>query len=149
MSKLAEKISSDLKAAMLEKRADELSTLRLLIAAARNKEIALRKDGQAELSDEQILEVVGSEVKKRRDSVEAYIQGGRQELAEKENAEIKILQKYLPAQMSDQELEKVVQEVIASGADNFGKAMGQVMARVKGKTDGGKVGEIVKKMLAK
>lgn len=69
---------------------------------------------------------------------------------------IKILEKYLPEQMSDEELEKVVQEVIATGGDNlptgqagFGKVMGQVMARVKGKADGGKVGEMVKKLLAK
>ena len=134
---------------MMAKDAETLSTLRMLIAAARNKEITLRKDGQAELTDEQIIEVVASEIKKRKDSVEAYTAGGRQELADKESAEIKILEKYLPEQMSDSELEKVVKEVIAGGATDFGRAMGQVMGKVKGKADGNKVGEMVKKLLQK
>ena len=149
MAKLLEQINQNLKEAMKSKDAETLSVLRMLIAAARNKEITLRKDGQAELSDEQIIEVVASEIKKRRDSAEAYISGGRQELADKENSEIKILEKYLPEQLSDEELEKIVQEVVAAGADNFGQVMGQVMARAKGKADGNKVGEIVKKLLAK
>jgi len=149
MAKLLAQINDDLKEAMKGKDAATLSTLRMLIAAARNKEITLREGGEAELTDEQIIEVVSSEIKKRRDSAEAYTSGGRPELAEKETAEIATLQKYLPAQLSDEELEKIVKEVIASGADNFGKVMGQVMARAKGKADGGKVGELVKKLLAK
>ncbi|MDD4271591.1 MAG: GatB/YqeY domain-containing protein [Patescibacteria group bacterium] len=149
MNKLLEKINNDLKEAMKAKDVETLSVLRMLIAATRNKEITLRKDGVAELSDEQALEVVASEIKKRRDSAEAYLAGGRQELAEKENAEIKVLEKYMPEQMSDEELEKVVREVMAAGAADFGKIMGQTMAKVKGKTDGAKVGEIVKKLLEK
>ncbi|MFA6306628.1 MAG: GatB/YqeY domain-containing protein [Patescibacteria group bacterium] len=149
MVKLLEQINQDLVLAMKSKDAETTSVLRMLIAAARNKEITLRKDGQAELTDEQALEVLSSEIKKRRDSVEAYAAGGRQDLVDKENSEIKILEKYLPEQMSDDELEKVVKEVIAAGAADFGRIMGQTMARVKGKADGGKVGEIVKKILAK
>ncbi len=149
MSKLVEQINSDLKAAMIAKNAEELSVLRMLIAALRNKEITLRSGGAAELTDEQVLEVLASEVKKRRDSVEAYTSGGRPELAAKETSEIKILQKYLPEQMTDEELEKVVREVMAAGATDFGRVMGQVMAKVKGKADGGKVSEMVKKLLAK
>lgn len=149
MAKLLEQINQDLVSAMKGKNAEATSVLRMLIAAIRNKEITIRKDGAAKLSDEQVLEVIGSEVKKRRDSIAAYTAGGRQELADKENSEIKILEKYLPEQMSDSELEKVVQEIIASGAIEFGKIMGQAMAKVKGKADGGKVGEIVKKLLAK
>lgn len=144
-----EKINSDLKAAMKSKDAETLSVLRMLISALRNKEITLRDKGSAELSEEQAQEIVAGEIKKRRDSVEAYQAGGRQELADKEKAEIKILEKYLPEQLSDEELEKVVHEVIASGAADFGRAMGQVMARVKGKAGGAKVGEIVKKILGK
>jgi len=149
MAKLLEQINSDLKQAMKAKEAETLSVLRMLIAAIRNKEITLRDNGSAELSDEQILAVINSEVKKRRDSVEAYLAGGRKELADKESSEIKILEKYLPEQMSDDELEKVVEEVIASGADNFGQVMGKVMARLKGRSNGNKVSEIVKKLLAK
>lgn len=138
----------------MSKSAEVVSVLRMLVAAMHNKEITLRKKGEAELTDEQVIETIASELKKRRDSIEAYLAGGRQDLADKETSEIKILEKYLPEQMSDEELEKVVREVVASGADNlpaqagFGKVMGQVMARVKGKADGGKVGEIVKKILA-
>ncbi|MDP2736472.1 MAG: GatB/YqeY domain-containing protein [bacterium] len=155
MVKLLEQINQDLVRAMKSKDVETTSVLRMLIAALRNKEITLRKDGLAELTDEQVLEVITSEVKKRRDSVEAYTTGGRPELADKESAEIEILKKYLPEQMSDKELEKVVEEVIASGlpaqagATDFGKIMGQTMVRVKGKADGGKVSEIVKKLLAK
>jgi len=149
MPKLLEKISQDLKAAMIAKNAAVLSTLRMLIAAARNKEITLRQGGEAELSDEQVIEVVASEIKKRKDSIEAYAAGGRPELADKESAEIKVLEKYLPAQLSDEELEKIIKEVIVAGATDFGRAMGQTMAKVKGKADGAKVGEMVKKLLAK
>lgn len=149
MAKLLEQINQDLKQAMINKDAALLSALRMLIAAMRNKEITLREGGKAELTDEQAVEVVASEIKKRRDSVLAYEQGGRPELAEKENSEIKILEKYLPEQMSDEELEKIVAEVIAGGASDYGRAMGQVMAKVKGKADGAKVGEMVKKLLAK
>ncbi|MFH1255512.1 MAG: GatB/YqeY domain-containing protein [bacterium] len=145
---MAENIRQDLKQAMFGKNAETVSVLRMLIAAMRNKEITLRKDGHAELSDEQIAEVIGSEVKKRRDSVEAYIKGGRQELADKENSEIKILEKYLPEKMSDEELEKAIREIIGAGADDFGKTMARVMAKVKGKVDGAKAGAMVKKILA-
>lgn len=149
MPKLLEQINQDLKLAMRNKQTDVLSVLRMLIAAMRNKEITLRRGGVAELTDEQAAEVAASEIKKRRDSAEAYRQGGRPELADKESAEIKILQKYLPEQMSDEELEKVIAEVVAGGASDFGRVMGQVMARVKGKADGARVGEAVKKLLAK
>ncbi len=149
MSKLLEQINQNLVKAMKSKDAETTSVLRMLIAAMHNKEITLRKDGTAELTDEQIIEVAASEIKKRKDSVEAYTAGGRPELADKESAEIKILEKYLPEQMSEAELEKIVKEIIASGATDFGRVMGQTMARVKGKADGAKVGEIVKKLLAK
>lgn len=162
MAKLLEQINQELKQAMKAKDAATLSVLRMLIAAARNKEISLRSpsadggkaafvpsSGRGELSDEQIIEVVASEIKKRKDSVAAYAQGGRQELADKESAEIKILEKYLPAQLGDEELEKIIKEIVAGGASDFGKVMGQVMAKVKGKADGGKASALVKKLLAK
>lgn len=148
MNKLTEQINQDLTRAMKNKDAETTSALRMLIAALRNKEITLRKDGQAELSEEQVLEAISSEIKKRRDSALAYDQGGRQDLADKENSEIKILEKYLPEQMSGEELEKIVREITSSSADNFGKIMGLVMARVKGRADGARVGELVKKVLS-
>ena len=153
----------------MAKRADELAALRMLISALRNKEISLRpalakasvdaealadgsaggQGGKAELADQQIIEVIAGEIKKRKDSVLAYRQGNRQDLADKEANEIKILEKYLPAQLADEEVEKIIEEIIASGASDFGKVMSQAMARVKGKADGSRVGEIVKKLLNK
>lgn len=149
MAKLLEQINQNLKSAMKAREAETTSVLRMLIAALRNKEITLRQDGKAELTDEQAIEVTASEIKKRRDSVEAYTQGGRPELADKEGAEIKILEKYLPAQLADEELEKIIKGIIDAGATDFGRVMGQTMAKVKGQADGGKAGEIVKKLLAK
>ena len=158
MAQLLGQINQNLVTAMKSKDAETTSVLRMLITAMRNKEIGLREkvtaafvpsSGREELSDQQIIEIVMSEIKKHRDSVEAYTQGGRQELADKETREIKILEKYLPEQLGEAELEKIVKEVVASGALNFGKAMGQVMAKVKGQADGGKVGELVKKLLVK
>jgi uncharacterized protein len=146
-----QKVNDDLKQAMKEKKELELSTLRLLVAALKNKKIALGGGANAEeLTDEQCIEVVGSEVKKRKDSVAAYFQGNRQDLVDKENSEIKILEKYMPAQMSDEEIEKIIKEIVDAEGEtpNFGKVMGQAMGKLKGKADGGKVTEIVKQLLA-
>ncbi len=153
MSNLMDKINLDLKQAMRQKQLELTSVLRLLLAAIHNKEIALRHGEPVELSDEQIIEVINSEIKKRKEATELYQQGSRIDLADKEKSEMEILLKYLPAQLSDQELEKIIKEIISSmpeaGLKDFGKVMGQVMAKVKGKADGGKVGEIVKKFLSK
>ena len=147
---LKEQINADLKAAMIAKNAVALNTVRMLISALRNKEITLRTTGEAvELSDEQMLEVLSSEVKKRRDSIEAYVSGGRQDLADKEAAEIKVLEKYLPAQLSDEELEKIVHDVIETApAKQFGVVMGLAMTKTKGQADGRRVTELVKKILS-
>jgi len=131
-----------------------LSTLRMLIAALKNKKIALGGGTNVdELTDEQFIETVATEIKKRKDSKEAYEQGGRQDLADKEIAEIKILEKYMPAQLSDEEIEAAVKDVVSSIGEvtqaDFGKVMGQAIGKLKGRADGGKVTEIVKKVLAK
>jgi uncharacterized protein YqeY len=154
MNNLQEKINTDLKQAMRDKNEVALSTLRLLSAALKNKTIALRQGAEVVLDDEQIAEVIASEIKKRHDSVEAYTAGNRPELAVKEQSEIDLLKKYLPEQASDEEIEKIVKEIVAAGlpageagAADFGKTMGQAMARLKGKADGKRVGEAVKKVL--
>lgn len=152
MSAAENKIKDDLKQAMIAKNAEIVSVLRMLISALRNKEITLRKGEAAELTDDQVMEVVKSEIKKRKDAAETYRTGNRPELAEKEESEVKILEKYLPEQMSDEDLEKIVREVIAGmGAvtqADFGKVMGQVMAKAKGMADGNKVSAMVKKVLS-
>jgi len=148
MNNLQEQISADLKQAMRDRNEATLSTLRLLNAALKNKTIALRQGTEVVLADEQVMEVIASEIKKRQDSVEAYTAGNRPELAAKEQTEIELLKKYLPEQASDQEIEAVVKEIMVAGAADFGRTMGQAMARLKGKADGKRVGEIVKKVLA-
>lgn len=148
MASLKEKINNNLKEAMKNKDGLAVSVLRLLVSAIKNKEIMLRQTA-AELDDEQIVEVISSEIKKRKDSIVAYEQGGRHDLAEKEKKETGILEKYLPPRLSDEEIEKIVREIAtADGGKNFGAIMGRVMAKVKGKADGIKVGEIVKRVLA-
>lgn len=147
MASLQEQINNDLKQAMRDKNELVLSTLRMLLAAIKNKAIAMRDGNGVELTDEQIQEAVATEIKKRQDSIESYTAGNRPELAEKERAEAEILKKYLPEQATDEDIEEIVKEVIAAGAAEFGRAMGQAMARLKGKADGKRVGEMVKKLI--
>lgn len=149
MENLTEKINADVKAAMIAKNELELLTLRMLTAALKNKRIDMGKE--AVLTDEDVVAVIQTEIKKRKDSAEAYLAGNRADLADKEKAEIAILSKYMPEQMSAEELEKITQDTItqlgASGMKDFGKVMGVVMGKVKGKADGNQVNAAVKKLL--
>ena len=144
---LLEQIQNDLKTALKERNELEVSTLRLSLSEAHNRQI----EKQAELVDEDIVGVLRKEVKKRQESIEAYEKGGRQELADKESKELIILSKYLPQEMSPEELGKIVKETIdevgAQGPSDFGKVMGVVMNKVKGRIDGSKVSDAVKKLL--
>jgi len=142
-----DKIQSDLNQALKDKKKTEVSTLRLLLSEIHNQEIAK----QAELNKEDIIKVVQKEVKRRKEAIEAYQKGKRDDLVAKEKEELEILNKYLPQQLSLQELETIIQAVIketgASGMSDFGKVMGAVMGRVKGKADGKAVSDSVKKSL--
>ena len=153
MITLNEKIANDLKQAMIAKDAFTLSVLRMLKTAIKNKMIALGDGGKNELADEQIVEIVSAEIKKRKDSIEAFLSGGRQDLSDKEKAEIEVLVKYQPEQMSEEELRKIIVETISAlgqvTANDFGKIMGALMPKVKGKADGNLVNKIVKEILAK
>ena len=124
--------------------AEKRDVLRMLSSAIKNKEIEKR----IELTDEQALEVIASEVKKRRESITQFMAGNRPELAAKEEAEINILATYLPAQLGEEELKKIVTETLA-GMDksDVGGAMKAVMAKVKGKADGALVSKLVKDAL--
>ncbi|MDO8584271.1 MAG: GatB/YqeY domain-containing protein [bacterium] len=138
---LKEKLQEDLKAAMKAGDAEKRDVLRMLSSAIKNKEI----DKRIELTDEQALDVIASEVKKRKESVVQFTAGNRPELATKEEAEIKILAIYLPEQLGEEELKKIVTETLA-GMDksDVGGAMKAVMAKVKGKADGALVSKLVK-----
>lgn len=123
-----------------------VSTLRMLMAGIINAEIAKQK----ELTDEEVIEVIQKEVKNRRESISAFKVGNREDLATKEAKELEILSQYLPAQMSQEELKKIVAEVIdqlKAKPQDFGKVMGAAMAKVKGKADGGQVSAIVRELL--
>lgn len=149
MSKLLETINNDLKQSMKDRAVFELSVLRMLISAIKNKKISLGKD--FEMKDSDVVDVIKSEIKKRKDSETTYRDAGRMDLAEKEEKEIKTLEKYMPEQMSEEEIEKMVLETIsqlsASGVKDFGKVMGAMMGRIKGKADGDLVSGTVKRIL--
>lgn len=143
---LKEKIISDLKDAMRSGDTVKRDTLRFLDSAIKNAEIEKKKK-ETGLNDEEILEVIARSVKQRNDSIKQYIDGGRPELADKEKAELEILMPYLPKQLSEDEIRKVVKEIISSAgtvsASDMGKVMGQAMRKLKGKADGNIVKKIV------
>lgn len=153
---LKEKIREDLNEALKAKEELKTSVLRLLSSAILNKEKDKRyKSGKAEdvsLTDEEIIEVVSSEAKKRKEAMELYEKGARPELAEKEKKEIEILENYLPEQLSVEELKGLVKEAVAKTGAKEPKDMGKVMAelapKIKGKADGSMVSKIVKELLS-
>ena len=145
---LKERLEADLKAAMKDRDALRVSTVRMLKSAITYRE---KEHGQA-LDDAGVLSVIGSEVKRRRDAVEQYRQGGREDLAGKEEAEIAILQGWLPQQLSADELGAAVEAaVVATGAEgpkDMGKVMKALLPVVQGKAEGKAVSEAVKARLA-
>jgi len=142
------KLSIELKEAMKLHDSEKVGVLRLLISALKNKKIELLASGK-ELTEEEALKVIKSEAKKRKDSIEAYEKAGRTDLSNEEKAELAIIEKYLPEQMSESDIEKVVDEVIASfGTDGgLGAIMGSVMSKLGGQADGKVVRNIVTKKL--
>jgi len=118
-----------------------------------NKKIASKISKDDVLPEDEILAVIKSEVKKRKDSIVSYQEGSRDDLVKKEQQEITVLEKYLPEQMSEDQVREIVQgtiaEVGASGAGDFGKVMGVVMTKTKGQTDGQIVADVVKEELNK
>lgn len=146
---LTEQLQADMKTAMREGDAHRRDTLRMAIAAAQNA----AKDKRAPLSDEETLEVVGREVKKRRESVAAYQAAGREDLAAREQAEIDILTPYLPEQLSADDIRALARDAVAaSGATSpkdMGRVMSQLMPKVKGRADGKVVSAIVNEELAR
>ena len=147
--RLRDKISEDLMGAMKSREAERLSVLRMMKAAIRNKEI----DSRHELEDDQAVQVLVSLIKQRKDSVEQFTRGGRMDLADKEAAEIKVIEEYLPAAVDEEEIRNVIEAVIretgAASIKDMGKVMKACMARFSGRpVDGGKVSELVKARLS-
>jgi hypothetical protein len=137
-------IEQDLNQALNDKDQIKVSVLRMLKGAVQNKMIA---DKKTELSDEEMTALIRKELKKRQDSITAFIAAERQELANNEQAEAKILEVYMPAMMSEGEVSQIVDQVIADGVDNFGQVMKEVMTKTSGQADGQLVQKLVKEKL--
>jgi len=162
-----EKIRQDLLSALKEKRELEVLTIRQLLAAITNKEKEKRfkaskekpdsneqyLEKESQLNEEEIVEAVSSEAKKRKEAIAGFESGKRMDLAEKEKKELEILKKYLPEQISEEELKKIIKEAVEKTGAQAIKDMGRVMAelapKVKGKADGSVVSAFVKELLAK
>ena len=145
---LKEQITEDMKAAMRAKDSERLGTIRLLTAAMKQKEV----DERIELDDAAVIAVIDKMVKQRKDSITAFEQGGRADLAAKEAAELVVLEAYLPARLSADEIAAEVQAIVsalgAKGPGDMGKVMGAVKAKLAGKADMGQVSAAVKAALA-
>lgn len=144
---LKEKLLSDMKEAMKSKDSLKLGTIRSVIAAVKNQEIDLRKD----LDEEDVLTIVSREVKKRKEAASLYKKGKRPELEDKEIQEMKILQTYLPEQISEEDLRQRIQQVIeetgAEGMKDFGKIMKTLVPEFKGKADNALIKELASEFL--
>ncbi|MES9961428.1 MAG: GatB/YqeY domain-containing protein [Sedimenticola sp.] len=144
---LKQRIQDDMKAAMKGGDKPRLGTIRLVMAAIKQREV----DERIELNDEQVLAVLDKMVKQRRDSIAQYEQAGRTELADQESFEIGILQEYLPEALGEDEIAALVAEAIAnSGAESIrdmGKVMGQLKPKIQGRADMGAVSALVKQQL--
>lgn len=134
-------------AAMKAQEKDRLSTLRMLQSALKNEQI----NSGHELSDEEAMTVIRKAVKQRQDSIEQYTNAGRTELADKERSEMDLLKTYLPAELSEEELEAGLREIIdstgAQSKKDLGKVMKEASARYKGRADGKKIQELVSRLL--
>ena len=152
---LREDIGDALKVAMREKDRDRLSTLRLINAAIKDRDIAKRAEGgdagDAGVGSDEILTILGKMVKQRQESARAYEEGGRLELAEKERAEIVVIEEFLPRQLDETEtaaaIEKAIAETGAASIRDMGKVMGALKAKYTGQMDFGTVGPMVKDKL--
>lgn len=142
------KLREDLKAAMIAKDETRVSTIRLVLSELTYAKVAKKVET---LSDEDVTSVIQKAVKQRKESIESFEKGGRPELAEKEKAELEILENYLPEQMSDLELTKIVEEAItntgASSMADMGKVIGMVMGKVGQKAEGARVSSLVREKL--
>jgi len=146
---LKDQITEDMKSAMRAKEAERLSTIRMLLAAIKQKEV----DERIVLDDAAVVGVVDKLIKQRKDSIAAFAQAGRTDLADKETAEVKVLEAYLPQRLSAEEIaaavDAMVAELGAAGPGDIGKVMGAAKTRLAGKADMGQVSAAVKARLSR
>ena len=145
---LEDQIRNDMKEALKSGQKERLSTIRTVLAQIKDERIKKRDD----LNEEDVITVLMRAVKSRKDSIDMYRKGGRQDLVDKETAEMEIIQSYLPEQMSEDEVKKIIAEIVdSSGATDMkdiGKIMGPAMAKLKGKADGKLVQQIARSLLS-
>lgn len=145
---LKEKLQDDIKAAMRAKEGDKLTTLRLITAAIKQKEV----DERIELTDSAVLSILEKMIKQRKDSIQQFQRGSRQDLVDKEQAELALLMAYMPAQMSEAEIAQVIETAVlqasATGPQDMGKVMALIKPLLAGKADMGLVSQILKTRLA-
>jgi uncharacterized protein YqeY len=148
-SPLKREIDRDLKEALKRRDSLRLSVLRMLKSDIRYKEIERR----SELSDDEIISVLSSSIKKRKDSIQQFEKGEREDLASREKAELEVISKYLPEQLTEEELSNIISQAIeeagATGPSNLGMVMKEVMPKIKGRADGKKVNQMVSSQLQK
>ncbi|TSC60137.1 MAG: hypothetical protein LiPW15_15 [Parcubacteria group bacterium LiPW_15] len=144
---LSEKITEELKTAMRAGDTTSTGLLRFLISQIRGKEKEKFGAQEGVLTDEEVLDVFAKEAKKRKEAIALFEQGGRKDLADKEKAELAMIERYLPAQLGKDEIRVVVKEIISGGASTFPLAVKEAMARLKGQADGKLVSEIIKEEL--
>jgi len=160
---LKDKLQQDVKDALKSGNAEKRMVLGMVLSAVKSRELEKRGklskteadsaklEEQSKLNDEEIVEVLSSEIKKRKDSIEQFNKGGRPELAEKEQKEIDMLVEYMPEQMSEdavrEEIKKAISQTGASGPKDMGKVMGTISAKIKGKFDGSRASALVKEQL--
>jgi len=144
---ISEQINSDFQQAFKNREQSVVSTLRLLLASLKNERIKK----MADLEEEDVLKILKSEIKKRKESIVEYQKGNRQDLVDQEASEIKIIEKYLPAQLSEDEIRQKIRDILAKTEDksNLGKVMGLIMNELKGQADGNIVRKIVEEEINK
>lgn len=142
---ILKKIESDLTASLKERNIDRVNVLRFILSKLHDLQIEKGKD--EELSDEDATSELQREVKRHRESIEAYEKGGRVDLLNKEKSELEIIESYLPAQLSEEEVVKIIESSINEVGSDFGKVMSKTMAQVQGRSDGSKIAQLVKEKL--
>ncbi|MEO1133501.1 MAG: GatB/YqeY domain-containing protein [Cyanobacteria bacterium J06639_1] len=149
---LKDRITDDIKTAMKARDKVRLETVRSIKKGLLEKEVSIRPSGRDTLNEAEEIEVLVQQAKQRRDSIAQYQNANREDLADKEAQELAVIEEYLPEQLSSEEVEAIVDDIIAevgaTSARDMGKVMGPAMQKLKGKADGGKVQQIVKSKLS-
>lgn len=149
MAQLLDALQNDIVSSLKKGDAVRVETLRFLVSAIRNFAIdKYQAAWEKALADTDVLEVIKKQVKTHKESIDAFVKANRNDLVDKETAQLSILQAFLPAELSDEEIQRLLMPVLLSQETNFGKLMGQAMIKVDGKADGKRVSSLLKKMLS-